>query len=258
MPQFSLRYCALLVMLLATSQLAEAAVVTIPPGLHPGDQYRLAFVTTAKTSANSSDVSYYNSFVTTAANSNSVLAALGTTWTAIATVGISGPNSISAIQNTGTDPSSVGLPIFNLDGELVAANYQILWGNSSTGGSSPSIDVTENGTIYSGGVWSGTSATGTAISGYYPLGVQNSFIFNYKSTIGNSTKGPLTAFQWIAPDMSGNLAALNLKSVDNTYPLYALSGVITVVPEVNPAILAGLAIGGAMMTRHALRGQLGH
>ena len=55
-----------------------AAPITIPTGLNPGDQYRLAFVTTEALQSYSAAPDY-NAFVTSTANSVPELAALGTT-----------------------------------------------------------------------------------------------------------------------------------------------------------------------------------
>jgi hypothetical protein len=43
---------------------AQAALVVVPPGLNPGDQYRLVFVTAGTRNATSSDINDYNTFVT--------------------------------------------------------------------------------------------------------------------------------------------------------------------------------------------------
>lgn len=102
---------------------AMAAPITVPAGLNPGDQYRLAFVTGTVRDATSTNIADYNNFVTTAANSEPALAALSTTWNAIAST-----NSINARDNTTTNPFvSAGVPIFRLDGNLVAASNADLW-----------------------------------------------------------------------------------------------------------------------------------
>ena len=219
----------------AANHQSRAAVVTIPPGLHPGDQYRLAFVTTATTNARSSDVNYYNSIATTAANSNASLAALGTTWAAIASIGkASAP--VSAIKNTGTDPVRIGVPIFNLAGEMTASNYQDLWGANNNPGTSPSIDVTETGSIYHGLVWSGTTSTGTvAGAGGSALGNVTVLPIDHKANVGISSIGPSSSSSWISTVQS----ILDYKPLDNVYPIYAISGVITVVPEANTMVLLG-------------------
>ena len=88
---------------------ASAAIVTTPTDLSFGDQYRLAFVTSTTRDPTSSDIGVYNMFVTTAANTQADLVALGTTWTAIGST-----FTTDARDNTGTNPSSTGVPIYRL------------------------------------------------------------------------------------------------------------------------------------------------
>ena len=54
---------------------SDAAIITVPPGLNPGDTYRLVFVTSLTRDAVSSDIGVYNDFVSTAAASSPDLAA---------------------------------------------------------------------------------------------------------------------------------------------------------------------------------------
>src|SRR5689334_8512547 len=87
---------ALVVFVVASS--GSAVPITVPTGLNPGDQYRLAFVTSTSRFADSPNISDYNSFVTNVANSVPVLSALGAKWTAIGST-----PSQSARDNTGTN-----------------------------------------------------------------------------------------------------------------------------------------------------------
>ena len=73
--------------LLGLPSLAAVAPIAIPPGLNPGDQYRLAFVTSTTRDATSGNIAVYNEFVTASATAQAELNALGTTWTAIASTG---------------------------------------------------------------------------------------------------------------------------------------------------------------------------
>ena len=54
---------------------ALAEIISVPPGLEPGDQYRLAFVTSTTMVATSTDIATYNDFVTASAESSAPLAA---------------------------------------------------------------------------------------------------------------------------------------------------------------------------------------
>ena len=107
---------------------ADAAPITLPIGLNPGDEYRLAFVTSTTRDATSTDIAVYNAFVTAAANTQAELLALGTTWTAIAST-----FTVDARDNTATNPieDGAGVPIYLLDGlTKIADNYSDLWDSS--------------------------------------------------------------------------------------------------------------------------------
>ena len=49
---------------LGTAGAAQAALVVVPPGLAPGAQYRLVFMTDGTRDATSTDINDYNTFVT--------------------------------------------------------------------------------------------------------------------------------------------------------------------------------------------------
>lgn len=195
-----------------TATIASAAPITVPSSLSPGDQYRLVFVTSTVRDATSSNIADYNSFVTTAANSVPELVALGTTWTAIASTA-----NVSARDNTGTSPNiSTGVPIYRLDSALIASNNADLW----DGAIAATLSITEFGDpsalLY---VWTGSDGHGIQ--------------FNTRVLGGpNPTRGQsnATTFQWM-------LAATVFP--DNTYSLYAMSGVLTVVPEPSSLMLLG-------------------
>ena len=89
--------------------LAVSACATYVPGdivlptLPPGTQYRLAFVTSATRDATSANIADYNTFVSTFANNQPILAAFGTTWSVIGST-----PTVSARANTMTDPTPAG------------------------------------------------------------------------------------------------------------------------------------------------------
>jgi hypothetical protein len=73
---------------LATAGAAQAALVVVPTGLAPGDQYRLVFVTDGTRDATSTDINDYNTFVTNQVTGSALANALSgagltTTWKAI-------------------------------------------------------------------------------------------------------------------------------------------------------------------------------
>ncbi len=198
---------------------SSAAPITVPSGLNPGDKYRLAFVTSTTRDATSTNIADYNAFVSAVAAGQPELAALATTWTAIASTATSGVK-----QNTDTDPNvSTGFPIYQLDDTLVADDNADLWDGL---GNSP-LRTSEDGTIhYSDGheIWTGTNSAGST-AGSTALG----------GTSGDARVGTL-----------GSLGTAWINSFTNhpqntLRPMYAISAELTVVPE--PSTLALAAFG---------------
>lgn len=125
---------------------AQAAPITTPSGLSAGDTYRLAFVTSFETDATSSDINYYNDFVTFVASTSSALAALGTTWTAMAAAG-----DTNERVNTGTDGPG-GSPVYLLDGATkIADNNADLWDDTLDA----AISRNQNNDVFLVRVWTG-------------------------------------------------------------------------------------------------------
>ncbi len=193
--------------------ISSAAPIPVPTDLNPGDQYRLVFVTSTSRDATSSNIGDYNTFVTAAANSVPELLALGTVWKAIGST-----PSIDARDNTGTNPSSTGVPIYRLDDKRVADNNADLWDSILA----DSILVNELGVNFSGNVRTGTLASGLKSAGL-ELGAATN------STVGLS--GALDS-RWT------NVGSF---SVTIERPVYAMSEIMTVVPE--PSTLALAAFG---------------
>jgi PEP-CTERM motif len=199
---------------------AWAVPITVAPGLPAGDQYRLAFVTSTSTNAMSSNIAYYNAFVTNAADLDPALESLGTTWTAIAST-----STVAARDNTNTSPSSVGLPIYNLAGQLVATSNADLWGGSIAS----AIAYDEHGVPPIPGyteVWTGTGSTGAPDDPADPLGTS--------IPVWGDTKSAMSL--WV--DTGGYYEA------PGNHTLYAISGPLTVVPgDVNhDGVVNGLDI----------------
>lgn len=124
-----------------------------------GGHYRIAFITTNATAATSSDINYYNDFVTRAAEAVPGLAALNTTWTAI----VSTP-TINAEDNTGTNPSvSAGYPIYDTRGFEFVPNNNVLWSGNVQHFIESKEDGTRSGNIVP--VWTGSTPQGTGYAG---------------------------------------------------------------------------------------------
>lgn len=192
--------------------------LTISDTLEPGDQFRIAFVTSEdfQTTALSTDISNYNLLATNAAQSQADLATLDTDWFAIVSVPESSAGAgdgISAKTNTGTDDSPAGdngVPIFRVDGVKIADHYDDLWDRTIDA----PLNVAQDGSIL--GVqgtpitaWTGTTADGE-INTAQPLG---SSFFAGRGQIGASGDLWMGTFGGNA----GNLA-----------PIYTISGVLTV------------------------------
>jgi hypothetical protein len=214
-----------------TAAPALSAPVTTPPGLNPGDQYMLAFVTSSATTAGSGNIADYNAFVTTVANSQLALAALATTWTAIGST-----SSVDARDNTGTNPIGTGVPIFLLDGvSKIADNNADLW----DGTIDLPLNVTEAGNaLPQVSVWTGTASNGT------------------KSTAVNANELGAGA---IAAGFSSatNAGWLLTSGLDPTSPnpLYAISGVLTVAsPILDPGPRPEAAVSVPTMSEWGLIG----
>ena len=201
-------FCATFVVLPPT---ALAGLVTVPPGLHPGDQYRLAFVTSNGRDAKSANIADYNAFVTTTAMSIPELAALGTTWSAIASA------NYPAMANTATNPLiNPSHAIYRLDGIRIVSSYTSLW----DGDLDAAISVTENGTFNLGEiVYTGSDNNGYGT--YWSLGNLGdppNDIPSYYVSAGIT----VTDHRWIyGGPVDGSTYAAHL---------YAISGVLTVVP----------------------------
>lgn len=198
----------------ACPNLIAGIVITVPDGLKPGDSYRLAFVTSGKRNSLSLSIDDYNLFVTTQANQNHQLLTLNTTWTVLGST-----PSVSARQNTITDPANGALPIYALDGSLVAQNYNELWRGRLRSG----IVFDQNGDLNRTRV-----STGTSDSGYQW----------FNGELGRSS---------VSFGDSGNTGSAWIRRGDGTgaaeESFYAVSGYLTVtaVPEPNSIILLGIA-----------------
>ncbi|MEM1026836.1 MAG: hypothetical protein AAGJ38_02015 [Planctomycetota bacterium] len=199
---------------LVAASVSAHATLTPPPGLNPGDPYRIAFVTSDSflTTAESIDIADYNQVATAAANSQPDLVALGTNWFAL--VSVPGTPPISAKENSGTDDTpdgTTGVPIFRVDGVTIADDYDDLWDRTIDA----PLNVSEDGTVQDAiTAWTGTLAEGTFNSNQ-PLG--SDAFFSGRGQIG------ATGDLWIATFGSTNQSALN--------PIYVVSDVITFAPQ---------------------------
>jgi hypothetical protein len=221
MPSYRLYLCVFLSLLVLSASQVSAAIIP-PPGLNPGDHYRLVFVTEGSRDATSSNIDDYNQFVTDEAHRpGSVVDGIPTSWRAIAST-----VSVDAIANTFTRPSDNSAPIYNLFGNLVASGGADLWDQSIAA----PIDSDQFGMQTWSYTWTGTT----------PLGGSGG-MFGLALGQVNPEKG-LT--------VSNSLTWVTEYYAPQTiqYPLYAISGDLVVpaaVPE--PATLLLFGVGSVVM-----------
>lgn len=204
----------LMVMLLGFTT-SHAAVVTVPTGLSPGDQYRLAFVTSATRDATSTNVADYNSFVTGVASTSPSLLALGTNWTAIVST-----SSVVARDNTSTNPAvTTGAPIYLLNDTRLADSNADLWDGSLDA----PLDITELGNSVPPStwwVWTGTLSYGTIVGSTH-LGSDG-------LSLAYTGITSFSASQWVEGSIS---------FIGDQNHFYAISDTLTVQPvPVPPAV----------------------
>lgn len=203
---------------------AAAVPITVPTSLNPGDEYRLAFVTSDTRNGGSTGIGSYNSFVTGVANTQLALASLGTSWKAIAST-----ETVDARDNTGTNPEGdgVGVPIFLLNGTLLANDNLDFWDGSVL----VPLNIDEGGAV-----------------------IQRSFVFTGTNSSGVG-RGLLALGAGVGSDVGiGNTAFADTRWVQSAdypwfldRPMYAVSDVLVVVPEPGTAGLLAmglLALGG--------------
>ena len=201
---------------------SQAAIITSPSDLNPGEEYRLAFVTSGSIAATSSNIADYNSFVQSAADAVPELLSLGAIWKAIAST-----STVAARDNTETNPNvSSGVPIYLLNDTRLVDDNADLWDGSID----ELFDVSELGCTCPEDialVWTGSTEVGI-LSKFGTLGTSHPvFGVSFESDS-----------RWIAFASSIGFPMTMLQ-------LYGVSSVLTVVPEPSSFLLLGLAgIGG--------------
>jgi hypothetical protein len=210
---------ALAVCALVVSAPTSVKASFIPPiGLAPGTPYEILFVTADTTSATSSNIGDYNTFVTNEAALNPSLPS--TTWNAIIST-----DTVNALTNA---PSTAAIPVYNTQGQLITASGLY---SGATLTNSPQVDqfgVASFHLVWTGSLTDGEANSGNAAGDMFPrVGVDID-----------------TNFEWIA---AGSVAS------NSNLSLYALSAPIGAPePSALTMVFTGcLAISGYCFRRRA-------
>ena len=223
----TVRFVSLLMAVLGSAVAMFADV--IPPGLNPGDQYRLIFITSVPITDTSDNIADYDAFVNQVANApTSELQSLGATWQAIVS---------TSTESAATHLGASSVPIYRLDGQKLAngtTGPDGLW--SPSGLLDP--DPTSSGVLFDERgdnaqttptiqlVWTGTAADGSALN---PLGTGPNF--EVGCTIVADSR-------WIEFQPFG--------SSSKELPVYGISSVLT-VPLPEPGALGALLPGALLL-----------
>lgn len=222
-----------------------------PPGVEPGERYRLIFTTSEKRDATSSNIEVYNEFVQSVADQSPVVGSWGLEWRALAST-----QDVDARDNTNTNPFTDELfPIFRVDGEPFTTDPRLMYseGPELSGGPSLNrVEVTELGTkpttpeefnmdfIGGVGVWTGTDINGrAAIANVMDLPL---YLGSLSANASDSFNGSDSIFQD------------GIVNTDVELHFYAISEVITAVPEPNCLSITAF-LGFAIFVRSASRGR---
>jgi len=205
-------FTALATMALAAMISTAAQAINVPAGLNPGDTYHLAFITSGVTSIRGQDITSLNNFVENQANSSSLTS--GINWFAIGSY-----STVDARDNTSTNPSSIGSPIFLANGiTKIADDYPDLWDGSLD---SPINRDQDNNPSGAADVWTGTGSDGRASSN--PFFDDGSIVF---ATRGLTTP---TDMRWV--DNGAHVG-----NTGDAFPFYAISELLTVPEPANAAV----------------------
>jgi hypothetical protein len=193
-----------------TASLANADVIP-PIGLAPGSEYQLILVTADTTNAISTNISTYNTFVSTEAALNSGLPAA--TWYAVGSTETVNAN-VNA-PNVMADGSY--LPVYNTAGILVSSNAS---GGLYAGSILSPVGYNQYGSSDNAQVWTGSAADGVAEKLTPTLGALGTANVEY----GAANLG------------GGSWLQRNIQEPALPNPLYGLSSPIT-VPSPEPATI---------------------
>ena len=203
----------------SAEEMAETPVPTtwslVPSGLGDGDNFRLLFIGSSNSNANSSDIDVYNTFVQNlvATKGHEDIQAHSATFRMLGST-----EEVDARDNTGT--TGTGVPIYWLGGAKVADDYDDFydgnWDEEATGRreTGVSVSIGTDWKIWTGSAHDGTEAMDTGTGTSRALGnAGNHWVMQGSPNGSDSTHGPI----------QGNTAGRGTNR-----GVYGLSGVFTV------------------------------
>jgi hypothetical protein len=202
------------------------AQITIdtPPGLVPGDTFRIVFATIDTTMAVLPNIGIYNTFVNTDATMEAGGGAVTYDGTPLMFKAIASTLAVDAIDNIGVTNS----PVYLFDGVKIANTDSAtgLWSGSIL----TQIDASLTTNVWDTYVWTGTTESGTAAL-----------------DLGSGTEEPAT-LGYIGDTETNITSALWVNASDDlndmTYPMYGISQMLT-VPE--PATISMALVASAVL-----------
>jgi len=246
---------------LSMMAVAEAGPIAAPIELKRGDTFRVIFVTSGKINAQSTNIADYDQFVNQQANGATYGGAL-IHFSAIASIATTATNppSVNARDHINSGSNSQAIAgVFMVNGTKVATNS----GTAANGLFSAAVLTDPNrgidGTVYSGvNVWTGSSGNGlaynTALFGYYGLGSTNDGRLLSAPNPAPYFPDPVAEVGYLGltdPSGYGWLSKGGIPGVQATtseFQMYAISNVLTVVPE--PSSLIGCTLGTLILAVH--------
>jgi len=198
-----------------------AAGLPPPPGLSPGDEYHLVFMSSTTRDGTSGNIADYDAVVQAAADSAGIGISVGTSWSAMASTG-----SVNA-----RDHAVISAPVYNLRSaalggpELLATNAADMWDSALLN----QIRFDESGVdLGTTDAWTGSIADGTRDPNDDYLGSSTN-----NAWCGRSTQTDEDWFKFLTP----------VKTIQ--LHVYGLSEVLT-VPEPSSAATGVLGLLGVI------------
>lgn len=242
---------------------AEVVINPIAWGLNPGDTFRLVVVTAGSTTGSSTSIAAYDAFVNTQGLSGITYGGSSLNWQAIAQTPSSSPVSDGSRYSSQANATRT----YNLNGIQVSSttNGSAFWWTTGFNQHMAAIDWTIN----AGGslaqvngsqlVWTGFDIDGSVATANnyqqsgFPIGSVTAALGQTVAytayDFGSSQTRPATLYPYVgrAGAAANGWSAIGNEPLASSYPMYAMSELITVtaVPEPNGAALAG--IGAALV-----------